>query len=92
MAHLKKICMCPSFCTEAACRSHGTPEAGKAGGWERCPLQHEVYCLRGDLVLAGTWEKDNNLIFFFFFKLQHSDFPCHCLEFPSETKGIGLCC
>lgn len=60
--------------------------------WECCPLQHGVYSLTRDLVLAGMWEKDSKFIscgFGFFLCLQHAGFLCHCLEFPSETRGMG---
>lgn len=45
--------------------------------------------------LSAGWDMGEGqwfLNFILFLNINHSDFPCHCLEFPSGSKGMGLCC
>lgn len=56
--------------------------------WELCPLQHRVCSLTRDFCCLACGRKTSGV----FLCLQHADFPCHCLEIPSETGGMGSCC
>lgn len=69
--------MCPSLCARLRVG------AGVFHGWDsgRCSTRG-TWC--------WTWERDNRFLFYFL-NLQYSDFLHHCLEFPPESKGMGLC-
>lgn len=58
--------------------------------WECCPLQHRVYSLTRDLVLAGTWEKDSKFIscglVFFFYAYNMQVFSVTAWNFPLKPE------